>query len=370
MDITYTGTVDLTDFQVKVVVDTSSLISAGKMQSDCDDIRFTDSDGVTPINFWVEGPLNSPSTVIWVEVPHIPASSTKTIYMYYGNAYASSASDGDATFVFFDDFSSGTLDASKWKYTKYASVIEDTSQPAEFGKYVLRLSVSSATHAYAACNMPPMRDVAIRVLVNDTGTYGDMDGVAGLRWTGTTLVDFPVSKRTGIMVEHDTDCGFHFDWGATGAVIGDYMVKSVWEWQEFVAYGTQPKDHKAKHWNYGTPEPDTYSLVATSVSHTDPGLAFLRAWSGEAHIAVVTVRKHVEPPPTTTLGKEEAKPASTRRRSPFPPVGGVYIPVNKPRVALILMQRCLPWIAPAVILPALHVLARKLKRTRRRLERE
>ncbi|TDA42196.1 MAG: hypothetical protein DSO07_00605, partial [Thermoproteota archaeon] len=36
----------LTDYQVKIVVDTASLISAGKMKSDGSDIRFTDSDGL------------------------------------------------------------------------------------------------------------------------------------------------------------------------------------------------------------------------------------------------------------------------------------------------------------------------------------
>jgi len=42
--ITNSGS-ELTDYQVLVTVDTASLISANKMQSDCDDIRFADSSG-------------------------------------------------------------------------------------------------------------------------------------------------------------------------------------------------------------------------------------------------------------------------------------------------------------------------------------
>jgi ABC-type transporter Mla MlaB component len=45
----------LTDYQVLVTVDTASLISAGKMRSDCGDIRFTDEDGVTLLNESLRG---------------------------------------------------------------------------------------------------------------------------------------------------------------------------------------------------------------------------------------------------------------------------------------------------------------------------
>jgi len=83
----------LTDFQVLVATDTASLITAGKMRSDCGDIRFTDSDGVTLINYWIESGINSSNTNVWIKVPFIPASSTMTIYMYYGNPGATSVSN-------------------------------------------------------------------------------------------------------------------------------------------------------------------------------------------------------------------------------------------------------------------------------------
>ncbi len=93
----------LTDYQVSVTLDTASLISAGKMRSDCGDIRFTDSDGTTPLNYWLESGCNSINTKLWVKVPSISAGS-KIIYIYYGNPSASSESNGIATFDFFDDF--------------------------------------------------------------------------------------------------------------------------------------------------------------------------------------------------------------------------------------------------------------------------
>ena len=51
---------------------------------------------------------------VWVKTPEIPASSKENIYMYYGNPEASSASSGDLTFEFFDDFEGTAIDNSKW----------------------------------------------------------------------------------------------------------------------------------------------------------------------------------------------------------------------------------------------------------------
>jgi hypothetical protein len=99
----------LTDYQVRVDVNYDA-----DMQPDFDDIRFVDSDDSTELSHWRESYNASTSAIFWVKVPSIP-SGDKTIYMYYGNDAASSASDGDATFAFFDDFPGTTLDASKWQ---------------------------------------------------------------------------------------------------------------------------------------------------------------------------------------------------------------------------------------------------------------
>jgi len=94
----------LTNYTVLVVVNTATLISQGKLQNTCADLRFTDSDGTTLLSYWIESGCNTANTRVWVRVPSIPASSTKTIYMYYGNPTAPPASNGYETFPFFDDF--------------------------------------------------------------------------------------------------------------------------------------------------------------------------------------------------------------------------------------------------------------------------
>jgi len=92
----------LIDYQVKITVSYDS-----DMATDFSDLRFSGSDGVTLIPYWIESYVASVSAVVWIKVPNIPASSTTTIYLYYGNLNSSSASDGSATFSFFDNFAEG-----------------------------------------------------------------------------------------------------------------------------------------------------------------------------------------------------------------------------------------------------------------------
>ncbi len=106
----------LTDYQVKVDVTYDT-----DMQSDFDDIRFVDSDDSTPLSHWREDYTALASATFWVKVPSIP-SGNKTIYLYYGNDAASSASDGDATFIFFDDFDDASLGAA-WTFTQIGGAI-------------------------------------------------------------------------------------------------------------------------------------------------------------------------------------------------------------------------------------------------------
>jgi hypothetical protein len=81
----------LSNEDVLVTVDTASLIAEGKMQTDCDDLRFLDSDDSTSLDFWIEGGCNTSTTEVWVQIPSLP-SEGKTIYMYYANDSATSES--------------------------------------------------------------------------------------------------------------------------------------------------------------------------------------------------------------------------------------------------------------------------------------
>ncbi len=100
----------LTDFQVKILdnKDLSADITAGKIQTDLDDLRFTDISG-TVLSYWIEDATTT-SVDVWVKIPSVPTTGA-TAYFYYGNTQATSEQNGNKVFEFFDDFSG---DLSKW----------------------------------------------------------------------------------------------------------------------------------------------------------------------------------------------------------------------------------------------------------------
>ena len=65
--------------------------------------------------FIQNGLSGTKSAAFWVRVPFIPATSTKTIYMYYGNPEATDASQLKETFEFSDDFEEGSLNG--WSFS-------------------------------------------------------------------------------------------------------------------------------------------------------------------------------------------------------------------------------------------------------------
>jgi len=103
---------DLSDYQVKVILQGTCPTFANYVDFDMvldngDDIRFTDSDETTGLDFWIEEWDDTTKTAtIWVKVPYIPTTETKTIYVYYGKANAARASDIYATFETAEAFNS------------------------------------------------------------------------------------------------------------------------------------------------------------------------------------------------------------------------------------------------------------------------
>lgn len=101
----------LSDYQVLVELSSSNFPS--KAKSDGSDLRF-EKDG-EELSYWIEDyDAGAKAAKIWVKVPSIPTSGEAKIKMYYGNPSAGAASDGDATFEFFDDFDGTSLDSNKW----------------------------------------------------------------------------------------------------------------------------------------------------------------------------------------------------------------------------------------------------------------
>lgn len=87
------------DYQVLVIVNTQALISAGKLQSSGNDLRFAkDCNGTVLYNYFIESGLNTATTNIWVMIDTLAPNATRIINMFYGNSSAPAASSFDNTF--------------------------------------------------------------------------------------------------------------------------------------------------------------------------------------------------------------------------------------------------------------------------------
>jgi len=76
-----------TDFPVLIDITDSDL--KDKLQSNGNDLLFTDIDGVTKLNHEIESyDLSTGHLVVWVKAPSVSATQDAVIYMYYGNAGA------------------------------------------------------------------------------------------------------------------------------------------------------------------------------------------------------------------------------------------------------------------------------------------
>jgi hypothetical protein len=119
------------DYQIKILLDSTNF-DYSKTKLDGGDIRFFDQNQLS-LNYWIENWDTSGTSIIWVKVPN---AGTSVISMVYGDPSMNSLSDGESTFILFDDFEGSSLDSTKW-YT-------DVDVPGAYEIAEARVSVSNS----------------------------------------------------------------------------------------------------------------------------------------------------------------------------------------------------------------------------------
>ena len=116
-----------TNYQIRVKVHYGSGLDSGEdvycsghCRTDFGDIRFTDDDRITLLDYWLQKKLDGDYAIFWVKVTD-DLGSNQTIYIYYGKTDAETTSNGVNTFIFFDDFRSEVLDTDKWSNESQAA---------------------------------------------------------------------------------------------------------------------------------------------------------------------------------------------------------------------------------------------------------
>jgi uncharacterized repeat protein (TIGR01451 family) len=284
----------LTNHQVLVQTDTKSLITSGKMLSDCRDIRFIDADETTLLSHWLESDCTTDRARIWVKIPSI-STTAKTIYMYYGKEDATSISNGITTFDFFDDFNNNTIDFSKWQIFQGSWV--------EAGGVLKQVSNVSQNPKKAIMKTAPSSDdyvVSAKIKI-DGGT--NIDERAGL--------SIKTSTSTGagynyVFNNHTTKNTLRFlddgiIWGNTTNYIWN---TNQWHRMDLVSSGGTLY---AKKWRVGVAAPSAWEN-----SQAWTGRSGYPALNGGAYDGLVSfddayVRKHASPDATATVLNEQIK---------------------------------------------------------------
>ncbi|MBK7149598.1 MAG: DUF2341 domain-containing protein [Bacteroidetes bacterium] len=105
-DITLNCGTPSANYQVRVQLTAGQYTN---MQAQGNDLRFMV--GSVLCDYYIETWNASGTSTIWVEVP---AAGTNIVRMWYGNSGATAASNGDATFLFFDSFDGSSVNTAKW----------------------------------------------------------------------------------------------------------------------------------------------------------------------------------------------------------------------------------------------------------------
>ncbi|RLF65413.1 MAG: hypothetical protein DRN30_04025, partial [Thermoplasmata archaeon] len=276
---------DLTNYQVLITITDTEILS--KMKSDAGDIRFfeqqvddpyTETSGKLP--YWIESKTDT-ELKVWVKL-NLTANEQKTIYMYYGNPSATSESDGDAVFDFFDDFDDGVIDTNKWRgatsnFTETNGYIETktsgqllyTYQTFTDGIIEARVMQSSGARASIAFRITSVSDPT------DTNAGHVDDYSANFRppnsdirlrkWSGgaETILDsatMTISANTWHRVKvvmHGSSLSYTFDTTTISAT--DTTYSSGWIGINSDAYETDGSDYTRWDWirvrKYTDPEP-------------------------------------------------------------------------------------------------------------------
>jgi len=292
--VTIDSSNSLNNYQVKIDVSYDS-----DMSSDFSDLRFTDSDGTTELNYWLEDYAPSSSATVWVNVPSIPSGS-KDIYMYYDNQTpVSSASDGDATFIWFDQFDTDTSgDYILENYASYNSNGWMEIGPGSKDNSKGRLSLDFSDHG-----IPPMNSGIIEFVYNPLGIdgktegrtdsfnlYGDCSNNDQYYWSKSNYASprHKIRKYIGGIIVDDYSDSENLDYSDF-----DNQVELIWKDDYFEVKINGATD---------------ISLSCSNNAPISVSYPSWYTWQGKFKFDEVRIREYSSSEPSTTVGSEETQP--------------------------------------------------------------
>ena len=195
--------------------------------------------------FYITSKTNKKAT-IWVKVPSIPVSSNYTIYMYFGNASATSESNGDAVFNLYEDFEDNNLNGWRFSGNRGWQMLT-THYEGSYGAQNGNISDNQTSCMYRSVNL-------------------SMQGKIRFYWKVDSETDYDYLR-------------FYIDGVQKGNISGNV------NWQEKI-YNLSSGSHEIK-WCY------TKDITVSR-------------YADEGYVDFIRVRKYTSLEPTTNVGAEES----------------------------------------------------------------
>jgi hypothetical protein len=272
------------------------------MQSDFDDLRFTDDDGTTLLSHWVEKFTPSTNAVVWVEVPSVAALDTTTVFMYYGNASSTSVSSATSTFTVIDDFEDNSIS----EYSGDTSLFQVDTAPVYGGTYALEPSNTlgrTNTDGLYRTDQTVSRGQVLRWMqyINVTAPEDDACTFFGVQTPGSTNQNYAVClQRFGVdrmlIAENVTDND------SSGTVLSSTTVTYSTGWYEVeVDWQTNNTITASLYTEAGVP---VASTTVSDASYSSGGFGF-SYWVNKGAWDSFTARTRGAGRPTVYFGAEQ-----------------------------------------------------------------
>lgn len=275
---------------VTTITAPSGLTTTKSVTTTCDDLRFTDSDGSTLLNYWVESGCGTASTKVWVKVPTLPAGA-RSLYLYWANPIASAMSSATSTFDFYDDFTGTTIDTGKWVKDDNGAFLSQNDELISTGG--TNAWGSNSMYSVANFARPFVLELKHKQTAGNYLMFGAKDTSANATYSYYRHAAFPVYDGGGNRLAVYED----------GASRGDSLKaisSGVWQYYKLEVLGTGAKYYM------GT-TPATYTLYYDSVySSASPLKIGFDNHSQAFRIDDVRVRKYAATIPTFSVGAFEA----------------------------------------------------------------
>ncbi|MBK9402403.1 MAG: DUF2341 domain-containing protein [Bacteroidetes bacterium] len=202
----------LTDYQLRLEINTQSLIAANTLLAGGEDLRFgSDCQGSFLYNHWIESGLNTSTTVVWVKIDNLPASGSKTIYMYHGNPLASNASFIPGTFFgphsSTDSVNSGTPGGVENSQRGFRFSPNEDILVTHFGK-----NEPNGTPRYVTLFDYVNQNIISQLVVNGPATqysYGNLSNPVWLTQNTQYLLELYQGTGDGYYFGNSTQIGEH-----------------------------------------------------------------------------------------------------------------------------------------------------------------